>query len=927
MGSKAYRMRALILTATVIFLTTFQCFSQHAEVVGKLISESEEKPIPNAVVAIFAPDDSTLIAFTRVNSNGDYSIKNLRSGKYILMASHPLYADIFFDITVDGSTQGPSISLISKATLLQEVIVSTGAPIRVRGDTTIYTADSFQVSANANVEELLKKMPGIQVDKDGKIKAMGETVERVLVDGEEFFGDDPGMAVKNLRADAVKEVQVFNKKSEQAEFTGIDDGQTQKTINLKLKDDRKKGYFGKAEIAGGAIKDADPRYNANLLFSSFKGSRKASAFLLNGNTGQDGLSWEDEQRYNVNDYNTEIGDDGSIMIYSSSSDEEVNINKQNGFLNNLNSGMLYANKLKEKFSLNLAPKYNAQDYRNRTQTYQREQIGDSLLIRDADNFSHVQRNNFKFRAIAEVTIDSFNSLKVTANTNFYTTDNDETSEMLTTGGTGTLKNGSNRNLQSSFDKAALSGNLVFRHKFKKERRTLMFTGNWYSLTNEGTSFLKSSNTAFFEGIPSGNQDLDQKKQSESDVQNFSAQITYTEPLSKSVSLQLSYRLSSNKGSNDQVTYNYSDDSKRYEEKVDSLSNNFRQNIIQSVPTITFNISTKKLKWNVGSGFGFTNFDLKDVTFEKEYIRNYTNFYPRSIASYTYKPNHSIQFRYTGYTNQPSVDQLQPLRNNTDYFNQRIGNPDLKPSFSHTFNAWHQAYNFLKNFWTYQSVYAQFTQNAFATSNTVNLDSGKTISQTVNVNGNHYIGFNAGISHKIKKLKIDVDWSPAFVSSRYAQIINGVQSYSTTMTPRLQIGLNKSKEKRYEVYISNGFAYNINKSNQTSQKITYYTNEFRAFGQLYIKKVWSLSADYNYYYRGKTRPTDRILRTHLLNAKLQRSFHSDEFTAFVTVRDILDQNIGIDRSFYANTYIEVINQRLQRYFMVGFAWNFKNKAGK
>ena len=145
------------------------------------------------------------------------------------------------------------------------MIVKTGNPIRIKGDTTIYTADSFKVSANANVEELLKKLPGIQVDKNGKITAMGEQVTKVLVDGEEFFGDDPGMAIKNLRADAVKEVQVFDKKSEQAEFTGIDDGNTQKTINLKLKEDKKKGYFGKIDLAGGLVNDIDDRYNSNIL--------------------------------------------------------------------------------------------------------------------------------------------------------------------------------------------------------------------------------------------------------------------------------------------------------------------------------------------------------------------------------------------------------------------------------------------------------------------------------------------------------------------------------------------------------------------------------------------------------------------------------------------------------------------------------------
>ncbi len=170
-----------------------------------------------------------------------------------------------------------TIALISKINALREVIIKTGS-IRIKGDTTSYRASDFKVSANANVEELLKKLPGIQVDKNGEIKAMGETVEKVLVDGEEFFGDDPGMAVKNLRADAVKEVQVFDKKSDQAEFTGIDDGDTKKTINLKLKEDKKKGYFGKIDAANGPLTTIDSRYNTNICLVHLKAKENYPLF-------------------------------------------------------------------------------------------------------------------------------------------------------------------------------------------------------------------------------------------------------------------------------------------------------------------------------------------------------------------------------------------------------------------------------------------------------------------------------------------------------------------------------------------------------------------------------------------------------------------------------------------------------------------------
>src|SRR6476620_5040529 len=244
-------MKRLVIFFTGVIILSFSSHAQLLTVGGSVNDLSENKPVRNAVIALLIPKDSILYKFTRSDAMGRYLFKDVTPGSYILMTTHPYYADVLEDVEIKADTEFPPYSLISKAKLLQEVIVKTGSPLKIRGDTTVYTADSFKVSANANVEELLKKLPGIQVDKDGQIKAMGEVVEKVLVDGEEFFGDDPGMAVKNLRADAVKEVQVFDKKNDQAEFTGIDDGKKQKTINLKLKEDKKKGYFGKVDVAAG----------------------------------------------------------------------------------------------------------------------------------------------------------------------------------------------------------------------------------------------------------------------------------------------------------------------------------------------------------------------------------------------------------------------------------------------------------------------------------------------------------------------------------------------------------------------------------------------------------------------------------------------------------------------------------------------------
>jgi hypothetical protein len=683
-------------------------------------------------------------------------------------------------------------------------------------------------------------------------------------------------------------------------------------------------------VAAGPEKHIENRYHDNIMFGSFKGKRKLSAFLLNGNTGQDGLNWEDRQKYGGDDnLSVDIGDDGDLSFnWIGSSDDEPYINTQNGYITSTNAGIQYSNKWNEdKYNFNLSPKYMDQQYTNHKITFTQKQIGDSVLNTNSDENINVIRHYFKTRGILDTKIDSFNSVKIIANANFYHTESDDLINSETTGNTGLLKNSSERQLQTNNDKSALSGNIIFKHKFRKNRRTLSFTGNWYSLNNEGATLLKSSNQAYNNGSPSGRRDLDQRKDYEQSTKNFSAGITYTEPLSKTLSLLLGYQIVYNDGTNNQVTYNYSSASGKYDFIVDSLSNDFKQNIVQNIPSAKINFANKKLKLNIGSGFGFTHFDLQDITFNKDYLRNYTNFFPSANATYTYKPSHSIRFIYNGNTTQPTVNQLQPLRNNNNYFNQIIGNPDLKPSFNNSFSISHYDYNFLKDLWDYQSISIRVTQNAITTNSIVDLDSGKTISQPVNVNGNYFLGFSTGLAFKIKKIDTRFGFYPSISFNRYAMIINSQKGYSKTFSPELWMNVSKSKEKKYELSVSNGITYNTNRTSQNDTKIQYYTNRLSFYGTLYIKKIWSLNTDYSYYFRQKTIDADKDLKTHLWNARLQRTFKHDEFTAYFLIRDILNQNIGIERNFYGNTYTQEINDRLKRYFMIGFTWNFKNKGSK
>ncbi len=666
-----------------------------------------------------------------------------------------------------------------------------------------------------------------------------------------------------------------------------------------------------------------------MLFGSFKGKRKLSAFLLNGNTGQDGLSWQDEQKYGGQDDNMTMSmdDDGGVMFMwrGNTADDEPYFDPQNGYITNVNAGAQYSNKWNDKRTFNFSPKYNSQRYTNHQLTNSQTQVGDSVLNENSDAVTNIDRHNLKFRGIYDIKIDSMNTLKLTANANFYHTESDEERNAVNTGKFGTLKNSSSRKLQTKSDKQAITGNLIFKHKFKTARRTLSITADWNTLNTDGTNFLQSLNQAYLDGSATGSQRLDQMKDYDMATQNLSSKIVYTEPLGKKYALELGYQVAFNNGNNNQLTYNYSPASGKYDYTVDSLSNQFKQRILQNIPSAKFSYSGKKLKMNAGAGFGITDFTLEDLSYGKDYKRNFVNFYPSAGLNYSYKANHNLRLNYNGNTTQPTINQLQPLRNNNDYFNQYVGNPQLKPSFANSFNLSHNGYNFIKDLWSYQSIDVRVISNSITNSRTINIDSGKTITQPVNTNGNISINFWGGVGFKLKKLDTRFNLNPQFGYNKFADIINGGKSFSKNLNTGLQLWISKSKEKKYDLSLSDEYNYNSNTTSQNDTKIHYNTNTLSFNGTVYYKKVWSIINEYQFYSRQKTFQFTKDLNSHIWNVRLQRTFKKDEFTAYVTVRDILNQNIGIQRNFYGNTYTEVINDRLKRYFLVGFTWNFKNKG--
>jgi hypothetical protein len=286
-------MRKIYPLIFLVLLATTTQAQKNGSVKGVAFDTISKQPVTSATVSVLDKKDSSLVTFTMTDNSGKFELRGIPNGDYRLMITHVNYhnSNVAFTITDEKKNADlGNLILNDKNKVLEEVIVTNeDPPVTLIGDTIQYNAGSFKTAPNANVEQLLKRLPGVKVEKDGTIKAQGETVNRVLVDGKEFFGNDPKIATRNLPADAIDKVQVYDKQSDQAELTGFDDGNYEKTINLKLKKDKKKGIFGKIS-AGAGDKE---RYQGQFNVNSFKGARQISALGMGNNTNAEGFSFND----------------------------------------------------------------------------------------------------------------------------------------------------------------------------------------------------------------------------------------------------------------------------------------------------------------------------------------------------------------------------------------------------------------------------------------------------------------------------------------------------------------------------------------------------------------------------------------------------------------------------------------------------------
>lgn len=927
-------MKSISLAFVLSLCFSTMLFAQNPySIKGVAADTASNAKLQNATISILNAKDSTLYKFTRAKADGTFSISPMRKGNFILLLTYPEYADYVSPFVLDSVNHTfdfKQVNMKSKAKLLSEVIIKgQGAAIKIKGDTTEFNAASYTIQPNDKVEDLLKKLPGIQVDKDGKITAQGKTVPKVLVDGEEFFGDDPTLVTKNIRADMVDKVQLFEKASDQAAFTGVDDGQKTQTINIKLKEDAKNGYFGKVDVGGGT----DDFYTAQLLFNKFKGKEKFSFYGTASNTGKTGLSWQDSDKYGSSGGGNVEFIDGGMMISGGGRDDIDSFGGSyygEGIPVARNGGAHYETKWnKDKESINTNYKIGSLKVDITKNTLTQQNIPDAIVNRDNNQITENYIFRQKLDATYQIKLDTTSNLKLVVD---GTLKNNETeSDFNTTGrrGDNSLLNTEIRSNDNEGDEQIFNLSAFYTKKLKKLGRN--YSINVSGMVNEKNSegFLYSKNEAFNEdGSLKESIVTDQLKKNITKASLFSSNITFSEPISKKLSLVLNYGLSLNTGKADRKSFNASVPGK-YDDLDLDFSNNFTTEQLSNQGGAIFSYKGKKTVLNGGLKVNNISFDQFDEYTDIRYKRNFFNWMPQARYQYKFSQYRSFSIGYNGRTSQPSITQLQPVRVNDDLLNIPIGNANLRPSYNNSFNINYNSYKVISDQSMYGYASINFINNQIVNNTSFDKTTGKSTYQFINLEDKTPFNFYMymDFSRKIKPVEMNVSFGINVDGSTSYNYVNNVLAKTESNSYGATFGISKYKEKKFQFNLRFGPSYETQESslNEDVNSNGLATNGYGSF-TVYLPGKFQISSDANYRYTAATASFNQSFEQTIINSSISKTFFkADNLKLMLSGNDILNQNRGFNRFASSGVITQTKYNNIKRYFMFSVVWDF-NKMG-
>ncbi|NHN28017.1 outer membrane beta-barrel protein [Flavobacterium jejuense] len=908
----------------VFFCFTVISFSQNTfSVSGKLVDESSKLPLESATIYFSKVSDSTVVDYTISDKNGNFNFK-------IKAIDYPVKLKVSYYGYLDFKKQFPSIdreydlgliNLKENVSTLNEVIVQSEIPpISVKTDTLEFNASSFKVGPDANVEKLLKQLPGVEIDTDGKITVNGKEVNNILVNGKPFFGKDGKIVTQNLPAEMIDKVQVTDTKTKKEELSGQAASDNTSTINLTIQEDKNKGLFGKATAGYGS----DDRYESSLLFNYFKDTRKISVLGSSNNINSVGFSMDE-----IFD-NMGGGRNQSIYVNSNGS-FGINGMRFGGNSGITKSNMVGINFSDEWFNKKVDPNgsyyfSNAiSENRNRTSRTNLLPTGNTSTNSESNSKTDVTGNSINFDF--EIKIDSTTTLYVSPNFSKNKTLDNYTSKATSFDSTNDLLNENTTNNFQQDDRSNFANNLYLYKKLKRKGRGFSLTVDNENSNNE-SNLNTVTNTVFYQsGTPNDSRNQNRFDTNKMDMIRF--EVGYSEPITDSLKLTFETSFKTQKNRNSKQTFDFDSFTNDYSNFNDLLSNEITSRNNTFNGSVGINITKKKYRFNLDLGTDFLNYDNQSIYLGNQTTIKNNYMYPNVTAYLSYKlaKSKSIYSRYTYNVNLPSAEQLLPFENLANPLNTIIGNAFLKPVETHNLYMNYNNYDYATRSGLYTYFGGNLRRNQIVSSTVYDSDfKANTTYQNIDQTYNLFTGFSFSKSLKKEKrtfkygfgIGMNYDFNQGLTNAELYKA-KGIQ-----LNPR--VNLSWSIDDLVTIAPSYRYTYNETAfENYVIDKTNTFRHNFKIEATTYWPKNVVLGNDFGYTYNSNI-ANGFQKDFYLWNVSLGYNFFKDQLLAKVKVYDLLNQNVNATRTITPTAITDEENTVLQQYVMFSLTYKLE-KFGK
>lgn len=911
----------LLLSSFLILFISAQAFSQNFKVSGTLIDAETQNPLEAATVFMETLRDSTLITYTITDRYGNFMLEGVSSVKKARVnISFVGYESFQKEVDLNTSVQVlGKIPLSFSIASLDEVIVKSRAPVTIKKDTLEFNVASFKTKKDATIEDLLKELPGVEVDADGKIKVNGKEVSNVMVNGKPFFGNDPTIATRNLTKEIIEKVQVVDTKTKSEAFTGEEGDKDSKTINLTIKEENNKGIFGRLAAGGGT----DERFEYAGLFNYFDNDTRLSVLGGGNNINSPGFSFGEIRKMFGNPNSMTVSSSGAFIIDGRS------FGYGEGIVNSRISGANYADVIKKKTDITADYFYSGSNSSSDSKTQRENILPDRRYFTESNNASDNETDSHAVNLGFDIKIDSTFLINIKPNISYNQlkgTRYNESSSMdeervLTNAAISENSNEINsRRFKNQLDVTKKYGDAGGFIKFS-------FTNEWNTTT--GDDYLYSETNIFGE-IPSV-EIRNQHTNSEYNENSYVAVATYRLPLlSKKLFLDLKYQYDSKENLNGKSVYDFDEDLQAFSSFNAMLSTDYTFKNNRSIPYATLVFKTEKSSFDAGVGYVFQTLEGKDGLRPDLKVDNQFEafqMYARANIELT-----STGQIYTGYTlrnEAPKIEQILPNTDVSDPLNIITGNPDLKPSNRHTVYVNYNNYDFQKGGGFYAYVNLDMAEDAVVQKSTVNENNIRETTYA-NVNGKYNVYGGMSISRKYK-LDSLISLSPRIgMWNNYSQDVNfnnGVEYKSKNYSISPTVNLTFSWQKVFDIRA--GYSLDIGKNsfeNNIFEDRDFLSHSLNLGTSLYVPKNFEWRNDIEYNYNPDI--SEGFQKSAWFwNTTLAYSMLKDKGTMTLKVYDLLNQKTNAQRYSTENYIQDSQGMVLEQYFMLSFSYKFNTLGSK